>query len=108
MAMVDRKTPLESQTFELLGDRTLPPVLENAMVRNCTFASCHYGATALSPRERRVIRTVRVQNCKARGNTSLGPVLVEDVVVDGLMGSLVVDGAAYNRVTLEGKCGRIM
>jgi hypothetical protein len=98
------------QRFEMLGDRELPRVLSDATLERCWFFACHYGMTATSPGDRRRIKNVEINACKATNNSWLGPVLVEDVTINGLQtrGLCIAWGAVFRHVRIRGRCGRFM
>ena len=100
---------VRERTFEL-SDLELPKFLGRSVLQKCSFIGCHFGATANSPAERRVIRDVQVIDCKTSGNTSIGPVIVEDVDVCGLRtgGVFISWGAVFKHVRIRGKCGKPM
>jgi hypothetical protein len=101
---------VKNQKFELLSDLELPRALADTTIEACWFWACHYGDTAKAPLERRRITNLRLVGCKSTNNAGLGPVLVEDVEVDGLStsGLCIAWGAAFRHVQIRGKCGRFM
>ena len=109
MSMNHRLTVADSK-FEMRGDAQLPTTLSNAVLSGCWFFACHFGMSAKSPTQRRTIRDIRLVDCKATNNSALGPAVVEDVDVNGLLtgGLCTVWGAVFRHVTLRGKCGRFL
>jgi hypothetical protein len=110
MMRTERELLIDSQKFKMLGDPELPRQLSGATVRDCWFFACDYGMTAKVPSERRWIRDVQIVRSKATNNSSLGPIVVEDVDVDGLLtgGVCIAWGAAFRHVRIRGRCGKFM
>ncbi|MBI2394642.1 MAG: hypothetical protein HYV09_34050 [Deltaproteobacteria bacterium] len=78
---------------------------------NCTFEGCAFArrlGTFEDPMRWATIRRLSVKSCKARG-CSLGPIFLEDSIVDGLdVEHLHVWGAVYQRLTLRGRIGGLV
>ena len=107
---VPGRTRHEGKKFEMLTDLELPQTLNRAVLQKCWFFACAFGMTARRPSERRRIVDVNLTDCKATNNTWLGPVLVEDVEVRNLRtgGLCIAWGAAFKRVRISGRCGKLM
>lgn len=76
--------------------------------KRCTFIDCTMSITR-NPRRRTTIRNVKLLDCKEIG-CSLGPAVLEDVLIDGLTTSDLLQGwgAVFRHVTIRGRVGRIM
>jgi hypothetical protein len=100
---------LIGKSFDGLGDRELPLELADANVQDCKFNVCRFGKTAHLPAERRIVRNIHLRNCTASASCSFGPVIFDEVTVEGLKttGLVIVYGAVYRHVTLRGRCGKL-
>lgn len=105
-----RGAVVKNQKFEMLDDPELPRVLSGVTLQNCWIFACHYGMTAKTPAERRHIRNIDIVGCKATNNSWIGPVIVEDVEINGFQtgGLCIAWGAAFRHVRIRGRCGRFM
>ena len=95
------------QTLKMLFDRNSSAVFENFVFNNCTFDNCTLCLTK-APEFRSTVRNVRLANCVSF-NSSIGPVVLEDVMVDGLKTNdlLIMWGPLFKHVTLKGRIGQI-
>ena len=101
---------IDGERFEMLSDHELPSSVSNVAMNGCRFVACQYGMTARRPSERRSVKNVSLTNCRATNNTWIGPVVLEDVEVDGLAtgGLCIAWGAVYRHVRIRGACGKLM
>jgi hypothetical protein len=112
--MFDRRTLSHSPIEPIVGRefvgehiRTQRP-FEHLAISNCRFEGCSIALND-SPGARTIIRNVQFQANRVRG-CSVGPAVLEDVVIDGLSTAdlFQVWGAALRHVTLRGRIGRLM
>ncbi|MEJ7733771.1 MAG: hypothetical protein WKG00_31820 [Polyangiaceae bacterium] len=99
---------IEGKTFTELSDRQLPDVLGNYSLRGCVFEACHFGYTSVS--KRRLIKNVKLVDCKAIPSSGFGSPVLEDVDAHNLAtsGLCIAYGAVYKHVRISGKCGSFM
>lgn len=76
--------------------------------RDCRFESCNVGFVK-RPARRLTVRDLVAVGSHVR-DCRVGPILLEDAVLDGLETSdvLIVRGAAFRRVVLRGRVGRVL
>lgn len=74
----------------------------------CRFESCVLSATRVV-RSRTLVRSVKLEQCEQQG-CYVGAAVFEDVVVDGLRSSEVLQvwGAVFRHVVLKGRLDRLM
>ncbi len=74
----------------------------------CRFESCVLSATRVV-RSRTLVRSVKLEQCEQKG-CYVGAAVFEDVVVDGLRSSEVLQvwGAVFRHVVLKGRLDRLM
>jgi hypothetical protein len=89
--------------------RTLPQWEGTLHLRGCSFHTGSLGAANRAPQSRLQVRNVNAVQCRV-DSTIVGPVLFEDVRVDGLRlsGALHLPGCAFVRCTLRGRIGRVL
>lgn len=100
---------LEKQVFSGPStDRDSGAFFESLEFRSCRFEGMSLSIT-LNPALRSTVRNVALVGCEERG-CSLGPAVVEDVLVDGLKtrGLFQAWGAVFKHVRLRGKVGDVM
>ena len=81
----------------------------DASFRNCSFDGCGIKRLELDL-GRPVIRNVRLFDC-SQGHCQLGPVVVEDVEVDGFSNDydvFIVKGSAFKHVAMRGEIGDLL
>ena len=96
----------DRQFLSLFDDRR-ESRFENLQFERCVFTNCVL-AQSTDPAQRSQVRNVQLTNCQAVG-CSIGPALLENVVVDGLATAdlLIVWGALFRHVTLKGRIGSL-
>ena len=96
----------DRQFVSLFDDRRASQ-FEDLQFERCVFTNCVL-AQSTDPGVRSHVRNVEMTNCQAVG-CSIGPALLENVVVDGLTTAdlLIVWGALFRRVTLQGRMGSV-
>jgi hypothetical protein len=101
------RTVLEHQVFTDLRDAA-PVLIEGYELRRCAFDRCVLSRT-LDASRRSTVRDVVLLTCEVQ-RASIGGVILEDVVIDGLktQGLLQLWGPAFRHVVLRGRIGRIM
>lgn len=99
---------ITDQIFGPTTDIRLPPLLNDVTITRCTMNACCFGTTAHKPSERRKVRNVTLIDCVAN-NCSVGPIIVEDVTIQGLKCTdFRALGAVYRHVRIRGRCGYLM
>ena len=79
------------------------------VLERCLFSFCGVSET-MDITKRTIVRNVIVRDCTAMAHTSVGPAILEDVMVENLSTSgelLILWGALLKHVTLKGRVGRI-
>lgn len=107
--MVNEMNVFDGGEYAAKHDRDSGRIFSDFEFRNCFFKGCTLGMTR-DVGLRSILRNGRVVNCSEIGS-SIGPVLFDNVVVDGLNtnGQLFQAwGAAFKRVYLRGKIDRLM
>jgi uncharacterized protein YjbI with pentapeptide repeats len=96
---------IEDAVFESKKDRNSGAVFENYEFKGCTFDNCALSLTC-GPDSRSKVRNVKLLGCKSF-NSSIGPAIIEDTVVDGLSVNdlLIFQGAVFRHVVFKGKIG---
>jgi hypothetical protein len=82
---------------------------ENYELEGCTFQSSTISAATRDPKDRSIVRHVRLKDCFSAAS-DVGPAILDEVIVDGLDSGpelLFVWGAAFRHVLLRGKVGSI-
>ncbi len=98
----------EDRTFNGVHERRSGKISAGLEFRRCYFQGCDFSAVS-HPRERTVVRNVRLIDCEERG-CSINAAILENVTVDGLktQGRLQTFGTVFKHVTLKGKIGTLM
>jgi hypothetical protein len=98
----------QNQTFQRFRDSNSAAIFSDFEFRKCHFLSGLISMT-LDPKLRSTVRNVKLISCENTGG-SLGPAILEDVMVDGLKTHCLFQswGAVFKHVTLKGKIGRMM
>lgn len=98
----------ERETFTGFYDHNSGRTFADLEFRRCSFEGSAISITH-DPRRRSTIRNVKVIQCEEVG-CSLGPAVVEDVLVDGLKTSGLFQtwGAVFKHVVIRGRIGRVM
>lgn len=100
---------VERQEFEGRHDRNSGRVISGLELRECYFEGCSFSTTR-DVKLRSTLRNSRMIGCSQRGS-SLGPAIIEDVLVENLSTSgqlLQAWGAVFKHVTFRGKIDRLM
>jgi hypothetical protein len=104
---VSKMIEYKNQTFRSLFDRGDALVLENMQFEDCMFENCAISLTK-DVNRRSVVRNVTLKNCASNG-CGVGPVILEDVNIDGLATNdlLIIWAATFHHVKLSGEIGKI-
>lgn len=99
----------EFQTFVGFQDRDTGQVFSDIEFRKCCFKSSNISTTN-DPKNRSIVRNVKLVNCEAYSNCSIESSIVEDVWVEKLKmhGLFQTWGAVFKHVVLKGTIGRLM
>jgi hypothetical protein len=96
-----------NRTFASVVDRGTSVRIENASFLDCEFLSCGLSLTKNVER-RAIVRNAELIGCRANG-CHVGPAIFDGVTISNLGTNdlLLVWGALFQRVTLEGSIGKI-
>ncbi len=91
---------------DLDAQRQLGP----SIFRGCTFETCTVGRGIVNPEQRLRISHCELYSCRTTRSTRLGPVIVEDTLIENLATSAlaIAYGAVFARVSIAGKCGSFL
>lgn len=102
-------TEYRNQTFFAWHDFDSGRVFKDLVFTQCTFQGCTMGIDGKNLSLMPTIRDVEVRSCEAIG-CSLCATIVEDVIVDGLKTSDLLQtwATVFKHVTLKGRIDRLM
>jgi hypothetical protein len=98
----------KNHKFEGLDDFDTGSIFSDMVFENCSFTGCVF-STTMDINKRSIARNLQFIKCSVRG-TSIGPGIVEDLVIDKLSvhGHLQSCGAVFKHVTIRGTVNKLM
>lgn len=99
---------IRDQSFHSLYDLETGRVIEDTVFTGCTFSNSFF-STVNDQLIRSTIRRCRFENCRTNRCT-IGPALVQDVVVENLRSTdeVIVRAAIFEHVTLKGRIDKLL